>query len=32
MAKRKVRTARQGHPGNMQKGVHHNERFAATIR
>jgi hypothetical protein len=30
--KRKARIAIQGHPGNMQKGVHYNETFAATPR
>jgi hypothetical protein len=32
IAKRKARIAIQGHPGNMQKGVHYNETFAATPR
>ena len=28
--RRKVRIAIQGHPGNMQKGIHFNETFSAT--
>ena len=31
MAKRKERIVPQGHPCNMQKGVHYNETFAATL-
>jgi len=30
MTKRKTRMAVQGHPGNMQKGVHYDKTFSAT--
>jgi site-specific DNA-cytosine methylase len=32
ITKHKNRIAIQGHPGNMQKGIHYNETFAATPR
>ena len=32
LTKRKARMPVQGHPGNMQKGIHYSETFAATPR